>query len=70
METEIKVLSSEAGRRKQYWEQDLTTDRNGAVVNSFRNLKQILDCDELLQGIRSMSSPGPWRSQGSCPGAI
>ena len=69
MESEIKLLASEAARRQQYWESDLIKDRNGTVVNSFRNLKLIMDCDELLQNIRynqlteSIEVTGklPWR---------
>ena len=69
MESEIKLLTSE--RRKQYWEGDLVLDRNGVVVNSFRNLKLILDCDELLQNIQFNQLTGaievtgklPWRER-------
>lgn len=70
MESENKLLASEEARRKQYWERDLITDRNGAVVNSFHNLKLILDCDELLQpicfnqlsGAVELTGDLPWRS--------
>ena len=51
MENNIKLLPAGEERRKQYWEQDLVTDKNRTVVNSFHNLKMILECDELLQGI-------------------
>ena len=70
MEAEIKLLPAEE-RKKQYWEHGLDTDRNGVVVNSFRNLKLILDCDELLQNIRFNQLSGaievtgklPWRER-------
>lgn len=81
MESEIKLLSAggaeetgvgfgaQNGHKKQYWEHDLILDRNGVVVNSFHNLKMILDCDELLQPIRynrltknvELTGKLPWR---------
>ena len=72
MEPEIKLVESEAGRKKQFWEHDLVVERNGGLANSFHNLKTILDCDELLQGIRFNQLSGtvevtdklPWREPG------
>lgn len=58
-----------AEHREQYWEIDLVRDRNGVVSNSFHNLAVILECDELLQGVRfnrlsgaiELTSKLPWR---------
>ena len=72
--TAVKLLEGHGqepakDHKEQYWEKDLTRDRNGVISNTFHNLAVILECDELLQGVRFNKLSGsievteklPWR---------
>ena len=65
----LRNADPETVRKEQYWEMDLDRDRNGVISNTFHNLAVILECDELLRGVRFNRLSGsievtaklPWR---------